>query len=270
MKKSKLINTLSRIAALIFLLLFFSCSKSFVKTRQISDLNSLQNRVDKRCQLLSSNSFKIKFKAIAKLDDKQNKLVGKLYVYSDTSLYISVLSYTLGVEIAQFYFNSDSVYFANKIQKELLCGTYEEINSSLNFNLIYSALTASYYNVSKKGITDNNCHYIADFQKFIVNDLYKFNANNGFFLTTNFNSNGNIEKIDYKSYDGNFLRINYSNFAGEYGFPESVSIVTSFMNENIEMNMNIENVDIISKKYFVHSKPSFDNYKRLNVKNVEN
>ena len=260
---------LSRVVTFFLVALLFSCSKSFVKTQSISDFKALQTKINKQQTFLENNNIKLKFKAVANISGKQNKLVGRAFLYSDTSLFISILSYSLGIEVLQLYFNSDSIYYVNKIGKEFFSGTYSDFKTYPNFGMVYSIFSSSYYNSKNTLISNNNCHYIADYKKFIVNDKYDINEKSGFFITTHFNSFGQVEKIDYKSYNGNYLRVNYSNFAAEYNFPTEFVIFTKVNKSEVEVKMNIENVDLLNKNHSVHSIPNYPNYKKIDIKDVE-
>ena len=266
MRKSLIINTLNRTLAFFLVILITSCSKSITNTRPVSDLTALQTKIEKRHHFFATNSIKYKFKSVVSLAGKDNKIVGKVSVFNDSSLYISVLSYSVGIELVQFYVNTDSVFIVNKIDKEYYSGSYADFTDVFDFSLCYSIFSNSYFGNS---VPISNCHYLADFQKFIVNDLHKPDSDFNYFITTQFDSYGNVEKIDYKSYDGNYLKVNYSNFVANYSFPAEIVLVASFKKKSIELKMNIENVDLLKNKSSIHSKPSTENYKKIEIKDVE-
>lgn len=266
MRKSLIINTLNRTLAFFLVILITSCSKSITNTRPVSDLAALQTKIDKRHQFFASNSIKYKFKSVVSLAGKDNKIVGKVSVFADSSLHISILSYSVGVELAQLFVNTDSVFIVNKIDKEYYSGSYADFADIFDFSLCYSIFSDSYFGNS---ISTNNCHYLSDFKKFIVNDLYKSDIISNYFVSTQFDSFGNVEKIDYKSYDGNYLKVNYSNFVANYNFPAEIVLVASFKKKSIELKMDVDNVDLLKNKSSIHSKPSIENYKKRELKDVE-
>ena len=59
-------------------------------------------------------------------------------------------------------------YVVNKIGKEFFSGTYSDFKTYPNFGMVYSIFSSSYYNSKNTLISNNNCHYIADYKKFIV------------------------------------------------------------------------------------------------------
>ena len=266
MKKSLIINTLNRTLAFFLVVLIISCSKSISKTRPVSDLPALQTKIEKRHQFFTSNSIKYKFKSVVSLAGKENKIVGKVSVFTDSSLHINILSYSVGVELAQLFINTDSVFIVNKIDKEYYSGSCTDFADIFDFSLCYSIFSNSYFG---NYVSTSNSHYLPDFKKFIVNDLYKSDSVSNYFVSTQFDSFGNVEKIDYKSYDGNYLKVNYSNFVANYNFPAEIVLVASFRKKSFELKMNVDNVDLLKNKSSIHYKPLIENYKKRELKDVE-
>ena len=232
MKKLRLENTLSK-AALLSLLVFCSCSKSIVNTRQVNDFSGLQSRTIKRQNFLASNNLKIKFKTSVEIDGKENKLSGKIYALSDTCLFLNVMSSSLGIEIGQ-----------------------------LRMNQFYSFITASYFKRNSIFFNSSNASYITDLQRFIVNDNCS-NSQTKSFLTTIFDRYGNIWRIEYKSFDGNLFRANYSNFVLDYGFPSELVLSAKVKGAKYEFTVYFENVNVIKESAFPEMKKSLGKYKRV-------
>ncbi len=263
MKKLRLENTLSR-AAILSLLVFCSCSKSIVNTRQVNDFSGLQSRTIKRQNLLASNNLKIKFKTSVEIDGKENKLSGKIYALSDTCLFLNVMSSSLGIEIGQLRMNKDSVFMINKIDKTYFSGTYADFKSKFdtNFEQFYSFITASYFKRDSIFFNSSNASYIADLQRFIVNDCYS-NSQTKSFLTTIFDRYGNVWRVEYKSFDGNLFRANYSNFVLDYGFPSELVLSAKVRGAKYEFTVYFENVSVIKESAFPEMKKSLGKYKQV-------
>lgn len=265
MKKLRLESTLNRVA-LFLLLLFCSCSKSIVNTRQVTDFKGLESKTKNRQKFISSNNLKIKFKTTIDLDGKENKLTGKIYALSDTCLYLNVMSSTLGIEIGQMQLNNDSVLIINKIDKTYFLGSYTDFKSRFetNFKQFYSLLTASYLRKDDVLFNSSNSNYLPDLQRFVVNDVSSDNDNKSF-LTTIFDRHGNIWRTEYKSFDGNFFRANYSNFVLDYEFPSELALQVNMKGKKYDLTIYYENASVIKKSAFPEMKKSFAKYKRVSL-----
>ena len=263
MRKLRLVNTLSK-AAILLVLVFCSCSKSIVNTRQVTDFSGLESKTIKRNKFLASNNLKIKFKTTVEFDGKENKLSGKIYALSDTCLFLNVMSSSLGIEIGQMRMNKDSVFVINKIDKTYFSGTYADFKSKFdtNFEQFYSFLTASYLWKDTVSFSSLNANYIADLQRFVVNDVSSDNGNKTF-LTTIFDRYGNVWRLEYKSFDGNFFRANYSNFALNYGFPCELALSAKMKGNKYDFTIYFENVSVIKESAFPEMKKSLGKYKRV-------
>lgn len=266
MKKSIHKSILNKTAILLFVFSFCSCSKHFTETRQITDFSSLQSHIQKRQNLLKGRNIKIKFKTSFNYDGKENKLSGKILTYSDTSIYVNVISSTLGFEVAQIRFKTDSLIFINKIDKSYFSGVYGDIGKYLNINFqtIYSLLTNSYLCPDNISFTSDNCNFISDYQIFRVNDKYD-DEKNGRFVTSQFDKYGNLQLTECKSLDGGFLRVNYSNFVIGFGFPNQLSFTTYIKKNKIESTLFIESIEIAKKADYQNSSPSLKNYKLIEL-----
>lgn len=266
MLKSTKKNILSKALVLLLAFVSFSCSNSIINSRQISDFKSLETKVIKRNTMLSNSVLRIKFKASIDNGENMNKFSGRIIVYSDTSLRFSIMSPTLGVEVAQCYFNLDSILFINKYNKEYITSSYSDFKqiTNLNFKFFYSIFTCSYLNFDSVSFSSNNTHYLNDFKKFIVNDSYKTERYN-FFISSQFDSYGHLEKTDYKSYSGNYFKTNYSNFTNNFCFPSEIVLSTMRGNEKIEVKLIYENVVEVSGSENKYVKPSLSNYKRIGL-----
>ena len=261
MKKLHLESILSK-TALFLVLLFCSCSKSIVSTRQVTDLSGLESKIVKRQKFITSSNLKIKFKTSVELDGKENKLTGKIYALSDTCLFFSVMSNTLGIEVGQLRMNHDSVLMLNRIDKTYFSGSYADFKKvfDASFGLFYSLFTATY--LCKDSVNSSNANYLTDLHRFVVNDV-KLADNEKSFLTTIFDGYGNIWRTEYKSYDGNFLRANYSNFALDYGFPVEMVLSSTVKGRKYDLTIYFENVSVIKESAFPEMKKSLGKYKRM-------
>lgn len=271
---------MNKSAILLFAFSLCSCSKHFTETRQITDFSTLQSHIQKRQDYLSSHNLKIKFKSWIESDGKEIKLSGKILTYSDSCIYINIISSTLGIEVSQFHFKRDSLIFINKIDKSYFSGSYNDLGKYLNINFqtVYSFLTNTYLGPNQVSFTSDNCSFVQDFQRFIVNDNYE-NATNSKFVTSQFDNYGNLQRTECKSMDGGFLRVNYSNFVLDYAFPsqltftiyskvEKIDAFTSksyFTNEKSEFNLLIENIEVVKKVEYQNNTPSLKNYKPIEL-----
>ena len=263
MKKLRRVSILNK-TVFVLLLLFCSCSKSIVNTRQVTDFSGLESKTIKRQKFITSNNLRIKFKTTVELDGKENKLTGKIYALSDTCLFLNVMSSTLGIEVGQLRMNKDSVLMINKIDKTYFSGTYADFKSRFdtNFKQFYSLLTATYMRKDSVLFNSSNSNYLPDLQRFVVNDVSS-NSENKTFLTTIFDRYGNIWRTEYKSFDGNFFRANYSNFALDYGFPSELTLNVTVKGKKYDLTIYFENVSVIKESAFPEMKKSLAKYKRV-------
>lgn len=276
MKKSSLKNILNKSAILLFAFSLCSCSRHFTENRQITDFSTLQSHIQKRQNTLTFHNLKIKFKTTFNDNGKEQKLTGKILTYSDTCIYINLISSTFGIEVGQIHLKTDSLIFINKIDETYFSGSYSDLRRYLNINFqsIYSFLTNTYLGPNQVSFNSDNCSLVPDFQRFIVNDKYDV-ENNSRFVTSQFDNYGNLERTESKSMDGSFLRFNYSNFVLDYAFPKQMTFTTyvkyekinatslksQIVNEKFEQTLLIESVEILKKSENNYSAPSLKNYK---------
>lgn len=264
MKKLRIRSILIKAVILLFAVYLTSCSKSVINARQFSDLTELQNHIESKSSFISSKNLKIKFRTSVNFEGKENKISGRIFLFNDSCIFIQFVSNTLGLEIAQLYFWPDSMLFINKYEKSYLSGSYSELKSicDVNYNLTKSLFSATYYLSDTVLINENNTHYLSDLQIFIVNDSYNINQSKCF-VTTQFDTFGNVKKTDYKSYNGNNFRVIYSNFALNFGFPAELNFSTSMKKEKVQLTLFYENVELLKKSEVTYKIPSIRNYARI-------
>ncbi|MBP5668663.1 MAG: DUF4292 domain-containing protein [Salinivirgaceae bacterium] len=233
----------SILSSVILLFLFCSCSKTHISSRQITDFSGLEAKVRKQHNFRSSNILKIKFKTVIETNGRENKLTGRIFSFSDTCLYVSVMSSSLGIEVAQAVLKSDSITIINKYEKNYFSGTYADIKTlSSSFRAIYSFLTSSYLS-DTISFNSSNAHYQPNFNRFIVNTTLSENSNKSF-VTTIFDVYGNLASTEYKSYNGDIFRAIYSNFALSYGFPAEMVLISVVKGSKSEYKILFENVSV--------------------------
>lgn len=233
----------SILSSVILLFLFCSCSKTHIGSRQITDFSSLEAKVKKQHDFRSSNILKIKFKTVIEADGRENKLTGRIFSFSDTCLYVSVMSSSLGIEVAQAVLKIDSVTIINKYEKTYFSGSYADIKElRSDFKAIYSFLTSTYLSDSIS-FNSSNTNYQPNFNRFIVNTTLLENSNKSF-VTTIFDGYGNLASTEYKSYNGDIFRAIYSNFALSYGFPAEMVLTSVVKGRKSEYKILFENVSV--------------------------
>lgn len=233
----------SILSSVILLFLFCSCSKIHISSRQITDFSGLEAKVKKQHDFKSSNILKIKFKTVIETDGRENKLTGRIFSFSDTCLYVSVMSTSLGIEVAQAVLKSDSVTIINKYEKTYFSGSYADIKElRSDFKAIYSFLTSTYLSDSIS-FNSSNTNYQPNFNRFIVNTTLLENSNKSF-VTTIFDGYGNLASTEYKSYNGDIFRAIYSNFALSYGFPAEMVLTSVVKGSKSEYKILFENVSV--------------------------
>lgn len=259
-------NMLSRAAIFFMLLLLFSCSRSAIQSRSVSDLSTLQNYVSDRNKLISTSNIKLKFTSVVNLNGKDNKLSGRISIFKDSCIFVNVISSALGVEICQARFSPDSVLFVNKLEKNYFYGSYNDFVKiiDVNYQSVFSILTASYIRSDSIDFNENKAFYFPEVKRFIVNDLFIYDGLKSY-VTTEFDQFGNVEKIDFKSARSNFLQVNYSNFVNNFGFPDIVLFSTTIDREKVNFNMKITAIEI-SENYIPFGKvSSLYNYSRISL-----
>lgn len=265
MKRLNLESILSK-AAIFFFLLFLSCSKSIVSNRQVTDLSGLESKVIKRQQFISSNDLKIKFKSVVEIDGKENKVTGRIFVLSDTCIFLNIMSSALGIEVGQMLMTPDSVIVLNKIEKNYYSGKYSDFKNIFvgDFNFFYSLFTSTYLGIDTIMLNNSNVNYVSDMQRFIVSDMTIKNDCN-LYLTTIFDRYGNVWRTDYKNCDGNFFRVNYSNFALNYGFPVELNLTSTINGKKSELTIFYENVSFAKDFHFPDIRTALKKYKRVTL-----
>ena len=236
----------SILSSILLLFLFCSCSKTHIGSRQITDFSSLEAKVKKQHDFKSSNVLKIKFKTVIETDGRENKLTGRIFSFSDTCLYVSVMSSSLGIEVAQALMKTDSITVINKYEKNYFSGTYADFRNVLgaDFKVIYSFLTSTYLS-DTISFNSSNTNYQPSFNRFIVNTTLSENSNKSF-VTTIFDGYGNLASTEYKSYNGDIFRAIYSNFALSYGFPAELVLTSVVKGKMNEIKILFENVSVVN------------------------
>lgn len=247
-----------------FAVYLVSCSKSVISARQFSDFTQLQNHIESRNSFFSSKNLKIKFRTSVNLEGKENKISGRIFLFSDSCIFIQLVSNTLGIEIAQSYFWPDSMMFINKYEKSYFSGRYSDIKSffDVNFDLVKSVFSATYFSPDSVLINDDNTNYLKDLQRFIVNNSYTINQSKCF-VTTLFDTFGNVEKTDYKSYNGGLFSVIYSNFALNFGLPAELNFSGSLKKKKVQLSLFYESVEFLKKSEVTYKVPSLRNYARI-------
>lgn len=236
----------SILSSILLLFLFCSCSKTHIGSRQITDFSSLEAKVKKQHDFRSSNVLKIKFKTVIETDGRENKLTGRIFSFSDTCLYVSVMSSSLGIEVAQALMKTNSITVINKYEKNYFSGTYADFRNvfGADFKAIYSFLTSTYLS-DTISFNSSNSNYQPNFNRFIVNTTLSENSNKSF-VTTIFDGYGNLASTEYKSYNGDIFRAIYSNFALSYGFPAEMVLTSVVKGKKNEIKILFENVSVVN------------------------
>lgn len=266
MKRLTQKSILNKTVFLLFAVLFISCSKSFIETRPITEFSSLQSHLLKRQDFLFTHNFKIKFKTSVNIDGKENRLNGRIVTNTDSLISINLISSALGIEVAQIHFTKDSLFLLNKIEKTCFSGSYNDVAkySYIDYHTVYCLLTNSYSGYQSNSLNSDNCNYLSNLQRFIINEKTD-SANLQNFITTYLDNKGNLERTERKSYKGDFLRINYSNFALDYAFPKELHFTTYVKREKFEMTFLIESISTIKNAEYQNFKPLMKNYKPIEL-----
>ena len=264
MKKLPLRSILSSLA--IFLIVFtFSCSRSVVtKQRPITDITALQKKTLKACNTVSKSNIRLKFKTTIEFDGKNHHLNGRIFLLSDTCVFVSVMSPAIGIEVARLFANTDSVLFINKTDKTFFSSDYDQFfnHYGLNFKLLYSIFSASYIDCDSVKFLSSNTQYFADMGYFVTSKVY-YHDNSKSFSNTFFDSFGHIVRTEYKSANSDFLRVNYSNFALKDGFPGKMTLTLGVGGTKKEMEITIEEFSQLKKENIPNMKTDTRKYKRI-------
>ena len=265
MKKLHLKSILSSVTILL-IVFSFSCSRSVVsRQRPITDLNGLEKKTVKACSSISSSNIRIKFQTEIEIDGKIQALSGRLFLLSDTCIFVSLLSNSLGIEVGRLIANSDSVCIINKIDKTFFSSDYHSLkyNSGLNFNLLYSILSDSYINCDSVSFNSTNTYFMSDKNCFVVTNVSVDSNSAKSFFSTFFDSFGNIFRFEYKNLSSDFLRVNYSNFALKDGFPGKMIFSIGIDGSKRELEVDYSDFTIIKPEKLPAMKTNIAKYKRI-------
>ena len=263
MKKLLLKGILNSAAALL-VVFSCSCSRSIVSSRPITNFAELEKKTSKNCTYLSKSNLRLKFKTNIDIDGKSQQLNGRIFLLSDTCVYINVMSPTLGIEVGRLCANRDSVIFINKLDKTYFSSDYHQfiIKYGLNFRLLYSVLSASYFGCDSVKLSDTNTQYFADMRRFVVSNVYNENDTKSY-STSFFDSFGNLYRTEYKSGNNDFLRVNYSNFALKGGFPQKLVVSVGVGGTIKEIELLIDDIIEIKSENIPNLKTGTHKYKRV-------
>ena len=252
----------SILSSILLLFLFCSCSKSVIVSRRVTDFSSLEAKVKKHHDFISSNNLKIKFKTFIEIDGKENKLSGRIFALSDTCIYLNIMSSTLGIEVAQMLMTRDSVIIINKVEKNYYSGNYTDLRKAynVNFRTLYSFFTSSYLSDSIC-FNSSNTNHQPNFQRFIVNTILSEDDCKSF-VTSIFDGYGNLGSTEYKSCNGDIFRAIYSNFALSFGFPEEMVLTSVVKGKKSEFRIQFENVSVVNDNV-PQMNLKVDKYKRI-------
>lgn len=271
LKAKVLSNSLIIILLTVF---FYACStiKSSVSNINSSNTNELFDNASK----LYKNKLLVTFKADAVINNKKQSLGGKIHFINDTSVYINVVSATLGFEIARIYFTGDSVYYIDKINKTYYFGFANKFNNAikipLNGHIINKLFSGKIIDFSRKNDTDYKlwnlsindnylkCTYFAD-------SVNKNNYSNIYYNITNqivnINSLANVITANYfEKNTGQKLEINYNSYSGKSKLPNSFTILYTNTNINFVINVNYKDISKLKTNYISLTVPK--GYKTIN------
>ncbi len=253
----------SILSSILLLFLFCSCSKSVIVSRRVTDFSSLETRIKKHHDFISSNNLKIKFKTFIEIDGRENKLSGRIFALSDTCLYLNVMSSTLGIEVAQVLMTQDSVTIINKVEKNYYSGNYNDLKKvyNVNFRTLYSFFTSSYLFSDSICFNSSNTNYQPNFQRFIVNSILSEDDCKSF-VTSIFDEYGNLGSTEYKSCNGDIFRAIYSNFALSFGFPGEMVLKSVVKGKKSEFRIQFENISVVNGNV-PEMNLKVDKYKRI-------
>ena len=265
--KKLLLKTILNSVTIFSIVLVCSCSRSVViSQRPITDFAGLEKKIVKSCSLRSSSNTRIKFQTSVEVDGKNHSLNGRIFLLSDTCVFISVMSPSIGIEVGRMIANKDSVFVVNKIDKTYFSSDYKTNKNiyGLNFRLLYSIFSASYLNCDSVLFSNSNTEFIADMGCFVVSKVYKTDSLKSF-STTFFDGFGNIIRSEYKSANSDFLRANYSNFALKDGFPTKMNVTVGFGGKKREVEIEIKEVTQLKKDNFPNMRTDIRKFKRINL-----
>ena len=265
MKKLRLKSILSNVTILL-IVFSFSCSRSVVsRQRPITDLPGLEKKVVKTCNFISSSNIRLKFQTEIEFGGKIQALSGRLFLLSDTCIFISLMSNSLGIEVGRLIANADSVCLINKIDKTFFSSDYQGLKyySGLNFNLLYSIFSDSYVNCDSVSFNSSNTYFMTDKNCFVVTNVSADQNSTKSFFSTFFDSFGNIFRFEYKNLGSDFLRVNYSNFALKDGFPGKMIFSIGIDGAKRELEVEYSDFTILKPEKLPTMKTNIAKYKRI-------